>query len=269
MAAPVPNADTTLFALGAAAGLTTSLLWVFTSLSFTAAGHRIGPTVVNTIRIALAIALLGLHHRIAAGLWLPDASTSAVFYLAASGIIGLSIGDQALFTSFLYIGPRLATLLMTTSPIVAAALGRVWLDETIGPWGWLGILVTMGGVAWVVLERPRPTLEYEEGYVEAGTGGDIEREAPTRSRPNGKAGSPFRVRGTPGYVLGIGLAYGLQVMGDVQDDMTSNSHEYNATENAIQGVAKIPEKLPTIATVIVAAVIIGILVTYLWARFAR
>ncbi len=70
-------------------------------------------------------------------------------------------------------------------------------------------------------------------------------------------------------VLGIGLAYGLQVMGDVQDDMTSNSHEYNATENAIQGVAKIPEKLPTIATVIVAAVIIGILVTYLWARFAR
>ena len=68
-------------------------------------------------------------------------------------------------------------------------------------------------------------------------------------------------------VLGIGLAYGLQVMGDVQDDMTANSEEYNATGNAITGVAKLPEKLPTIATVIVAAVIIGILVTYLWARF--
>ena len=68
-------------------------------------------------------------------------------------------------------------------------------------------------------------------------------------------------------VLGIGLAYGLQVMGDVQDDMTANSEEFNATGNAIEGVAKIPEKLPTIATVIVAAVILGILVTYLWARF--
>jgi len=68
-------------------------------------------------------------------------------------------------------------------------------------------------------------------------------------------------------VLGIGLAYGLQVMGDVQDDMTANSDEYNATGDAIEGVAKIPNKLPTIATVIVAAVIIGILVTYLWARF--
>lgn len=68
-------------------------------------------------------------------------------------------------------------------------------------------------------------------------------------------------------VLGIGLAYGLQVMGDVQDDMTASSAEYNATADAIDGVAKIPEKLPTIATVIVAAVIIGVLVTYIWARF--
>ena len=68
-------------------------------------------------------------------------------------------------------------------------------------------------------------------------------------------------------VIGIGTAYGLQVMGDVQDDMTASSEEYNATANAITGVSKIPEKLPTIATVIVAAVILGILVTYLWARF--
>lgn len=69
-------------------------------------------------------------------------------------------------------------------------------------------------------------------------------------------------------VLGIGLAYGLQVMGDVQDDMTANSAEYNATGDAITGVGKIPEKLPTIATVIVAAVVIGILVRYLFVRFS-
>ena len=70
-------------------------------------------------------------------------------------------------------------------------------------------------------------------------------------------------------VTGIGIAYGLQVMGEVQDDMTGNSTEYNATGNAIEGVAKLPEKMPTIATVLVASIIIGILVTYLWARFSR
>lgn len=85
-------------------------------------------------------------------------------------------------------------------------------------------------------------------------------------------------------VLGIGVAYGLQIMGETRDDMietttatcNASSHIYttcstpiNATINAITGVAKIPEKLPTIATVIVASVIIGVLVTYLWGRFAN
>jgi len=67
-------------------------------------------------------------------------------------------------------------------------------------------------------------------------------------------------------VTGIGIAYGLDVMGDVRDDMPAGSTERNATEDAIEGVAKIPEKMPTIATVLVAAIIIGILTTYLWAR---
>jgi len=70
-------------------------------------------------------------------------------------------------------------------------------------------------------------------------------------------------------VLGIGIAYGLDVVVDVQSDFTAGTAEYNATADTIEGVGKITEKLPTIATVVVAAVIIGILVTYLWARFAR
>jgi Na+-transporting methylmalonyl-CoA/oxaloacetate decarboxylase gamma subunit len=70
-------------------------------------------------------------------------------------------------------------------------------------------------------------------------------------------------------VLGIALAYGLQVMGDVKADMTANSMEANATEDAITAVAKLPEKLPTIVTVVVAAVIIGILITYLAGRFMK
>ena len=98
-------------------------------------------------------------------------------------------------------------------------------------------------------------------------------------------------------VLGIALAYGLQVMGDVRDDagmadcanyppasgftsydavnaactngtttMTPISPAYNATNKGIEGVAKIPDRLPLIVTVILAAVIIGIIVTYLAGR---
>ena len=68
-------------------------------------------------------------------------------------------------------------------------------------------------------------------------------------------------------VLGIGVAYGLNVMEDVKDDFTANTAGYNATGNAIDGVAKLPEKLPLIVTVIVAAIIIGILVRYLMTRY--
>lgn len=97
-------------------------------------------------------------------------------------------------------------------------------------------------------------------------------------------------------VLGIGLAYGLQVSGDVRDDMgtadcaarTDGYTTYSSTagtcsngsnsvsvgtenfvgsNDSMVALAKLPNKLPTIMTVIVAAVIIGILVTYLWSRF--
>ena len=92
-------------------------------------------------------------------------------------------------------------------------------------------------------------------------------------------------------VAGIGIAYGMDVLGDVSDDVvkaqtltaTCNSTlngggmnytvttgcgaQFNATQDAIGGVGKIPDKMPMIATVIIAAIIIGILVRYLMVRF--
>lgn len=67
-------------------------------------------------------------------------------------------------------------------------------------------------------------------------------------------------------IFGISIAYGLNVLGDVRDDMPTGSPEQNATNYTISGVSKLPEKLPMIATVIVAVIIIGILVRYLMVR---
>lgn len=68
-------------------------------------------------------------------------------------------------------------------------------------------------------------------------------------------------------LLGIVYAVGLQILGETQDDMTVDSAEYNATQETIEAVAKVPEKLGLIVTVVVAAILIGILVTYLYFRF--
>ncbi len=140
---------------GHAAGITTALLWTATSLLFTASGRRLGTTVLNTIRLCCAVILLATTHRILNGYWIPHAQSEQVFYLAISGLIGLSIGDQALFTAFVEIGPRLSMLMMTTSPILAMLFGWLALGETLPTSALLGIGLTVGGVGWVVLERPK------------------------------------------------------------------------------------------------------------------
>lgn len=139
--------------LGHAAALATSCLFTATTLFFTAAGRRIGSMAVNATRIYLAVILLGVTHLALAGTWIPQATAAQVGFLAISGVIGLTIGDGALFAAFLMIGPRLALLLMTTSPVFAAGFGWLVLGEVLPPAAWLGVILTVGGVAWVLRER--------------------------------------------------------------------------------------------------------------------
>lgn len=140
-------------AIGPGAGVLTSLFWTFTSLFFTAAGKRIGPTVVNASRIGMAICFLALTHRFLSGGWIPEATQTQVLYLALSGLIGLSIGDQCLFTAFVCIGPRLTMLIYATSPIYAVLFAWVALGETLTGLAWFGIVLVIAGVSWVLKER--------------------------------------------------------------------------------------------------------------------
>lgn len=138
---------------GSAAGVGTSVLWTATSLFFTAAGKRLGPTVVNIVRIWMAVLLLGTTHRLLTGHWMPEAVGEQVLLLALSGVVGLAIGDQALLTAFIDIGPRLTMLIMTLSPLFAAVFGWLALGETLGLTALAGMAMTIGGVGWVVSQR--------------------------------------------------------------------------------------------------------------------
>lgn len=144
---------------GQAAGIGTSLGWTGTSLFFSAAGRRIGATTVNAFRLVLAVVFCGVTHRLMFGMWWPDATGEQVLFLAASGLVGLTIGDQALFTAFVDLGPRLSTLLMTTSPLFAAVFGWLVLGEKLSWISVAGITVTLGGIGWVVLEKPVSVLK--------------------------------------------------------------------------------------------------------------
>jgi drug/metabolite transporter (DMT)-like permease len=139
--------------LGEAAAVTTSTLWTGNSILFTAAGKRIGPISVNAIRIAIAVVLLSATHIILLGTVIPDANSAQWFWLGLSGIVGLGIGDFALFSAFVLIGPRKSLLLMSIAPIVSVIFSYLLLEEVLGLWVLLGIAVTLVGIVIVILER--------------------------------------------------------------------------------------------------------------------
>lgn len=63
-------------------------------------------------------------------------------------------------------------------------------------------------------------------------------------------------------VLAIVLSFGARILDDIQDDQTSGNVDYNATDNGLASIEEFSSWLPTLALIVVAAVIIGIIVRY-------
>lgn len=142
--------------VGELAALATAGCWTVTAMSFEAAGRRIGSLSVNLIRLLIGLLLLCVFCWLVRGLPLPtDASRHAWIFLSLSGLIGFTIGDLALFRAFVLIGSRLAMLLMSLVPPMSALIGWLLLGEVLGPWDWLGMALTVGGVSWVIAQRER------------------------------------------------------------------------------------------------------------------
>jgi len=60
--------------------------------------------------------------------------------------------------------------------------------------------------------------------------------------------------------LGVRITFGLNVQTDVRDDFTAGSLEYNASSNAIQANTNVASKLPILGTIVIAAIVVGVLI---------
>jgi drug/metabolite transporter (DMT)-like permease len=125
-----------------------------TSIQFTLAGQRVGSGVVNRTRLILAVLYLSLAHLLLYGeLWPTHAEPFRWGWLGLSATIGLVLGDSCLFQAFLLIGTRRAVLVTTLGPVISALLAWGLLGETLQLAEMGAVLLTVGGTAWVVLER--------------------------------------------------------------------------------------------------------------------
>lgn len=137
--------------VGELSALLTAFLWSGTSMVFSEATTRVGSIQVNITRMIMAMLFLLVTITAFGFEW--SMSRSQVMNLAWSGLIGLVLGDSFLFRAFKDIGARISMLIMSLVPAISALLGFLFLDEILSPLGIVGMLVTMVGVAIVVLER--------------------------------------------------------------------------------------------------------------------
>lgn len=58
----------------------------------------------------------------------------------------------------------------------------------------------------------------------------------------------------------IAVSIGADVVDSVQEDQTSGSYAYNISSNGLEGINELGSWFPTIALVVAAAIVIGVLV---------
>lgn len=138
----------------------TSVCWTISALIYERVGRKFGVISMNFLRLLMAFVFISLYLFIAGdGLLLFDINTNAWLYLALSGFLGFVFGDICLFKSFSFIGARLAMLIMSLSPLIAASMGWLILDETMSLWQLFAMFITITGIAIVIFARKKNTNE--------------------------------------------------------------------------------------------------------------
>jgi len=140
--------------IGELAALGTSLCLSATSILFTLAGREVGGLTVNRARLVLSVFFLSLTHLTFLNTPVPlDAELERWLWLSLSGVVGLVIADACLFKALILIGPRLTMLMMSLVPVVATLMAWVIYAETLKGTQVVGIMTTLCGIVWVVMDR--------------------------------------------------------------------------------------------------------------------
>lgn len=140
--------------IGELAAFATAICWTMGALFFERGIKHIGVLSVNFYKVVIGFILLTITASIMRGMPLPlDAPLRVVIFLSLSGIIGFVITDMFLLTAYDTVGPRIAMLFMALTPPVTAIIAYLFLGETIGPRGGLGMSLVITGILITMLGR--------------------------------------------------------------------------------------------------------------------
>jgi drug/metabolite transporter (DMT)-like permease len=147
----LPN-QTADLALGEFAALSAAFLWALASAVYSKLGKTLSPLLLNLSKGWVAVLLLSITILIQSES-IPAIPITPLIELSLSGAIGIGIGDTLYFETLRRLGVRLTLLLGVLTPSITAVLALLLLQESLSGWAWLGMILTLAGIAWVIQER--------------------------------------------------------------------------------------------------------------------
>lgn len=151
-------------ALGAAA------CWAVTGLISAPQARHLGAFAFTRWRMGLVFLMLA-PVVVLQGSW-HSISPAQAGVLMVSGLVGIFVGDTALFASMNHLGPRRTGVLFATHALFSALLGFAVLDERMGAQAMLGGALVVGGVMTAIALGSRKdeshALERVHGHLLAG-----------------------------------------------------------------------------------------------------
>jgi drug/metabolite transporter (DMT)-like permease len=137
---------------GELAALGCAAIWSVATIYFLKLGKEFSSSYLNFYKCLIALILLLVTGILRDG-HIPAVAGKALLLLSLSGLVGIGIGDTAYFECLRFLGARRSLLMGILAPPLTGVIAFFFIGEALPPVAWLGILLTISGVAWVVSER--------------------------------------------------------------------------------------------------------------------
>lgn len=121
-----------------------ALCWAVGSIFSAAASSRMGAFAFTRWRLGVALTALWALSLLG-GQW-RSLGLESLLWLALSGLVGIFVGDTALFACMNRLGPRRSGVLFACHAIFSVVLAWWWLGETLWGWTLLGSALLVAGV---------------------------------------------------------------------------------------------------------------------------
>ncbi len=153
--------------LGALCALGSAASWAVSAILFQRLGRSMSAIALNVGKGLIALLIMGAI--LLTQPWV-TADSRTVGLLAISGALGIALGDTLYFLALTQLGSRTTLVFTTTIPIVTAIAAMVVFGESLSAHTWLGLVLTLVGVGWVLWEqapRNEHVSEWRSGVLYA------------------------------------------------------------------------------------------------------